>query len=253
MDHYRVQARAGFRKARTADRLLARAKTVLRAIRSRDFVGSYELECPLCGFSGLFGWAGDPPRRDARCPMCHSLERHRLMKLWFDQNEGLLQGGSALHFAPEPGVVRIFKPVAGQYATADITPGRADLALDIEALPQDMTATYDWILCSHILEHVDDRKALAGLHRVLKPKGTLLILVPIVEGWLSTYEDPSVQTKADRSRYFGQWNHVRYYGADIRERITAAGFDLEEFTAAEPQVSQYGLIRGEKVFVATKG
>ena len=52
--------------------------------------------------------------------------------------------------------------------------------------------------------------------------------------------------------HFGQENHVRYYGADVRDRIRAAGFGLKEFVASEPDVSRYGLLRGETIFVASK-
>jgi hypothetical protein len=45
---------------------------------------------------------------------------------------------------------------------------------------------------------------------------------------------------------------VRYYGADIRDRIRTAGFLLDEFTAEGEDVLTYGLQRGEKVFIATK-
>lgn len=242
-----------FRAPSAASRLVGRARAVLRVLRDRRFVGNHEIECPMCGFTGLFGWFGDPPRRDACCPSCRSLERHRLVKLWFDRNKSRLIGGTALHFAPEPAVVKIFKPAAGRYVTADIAPGRADVVLDIEDMRSEADGSYDWIICSHVLEHVDDRRALAELRRILKPGGTLIVMIPLVEGWPLTLEDPEVQSKTDRARYYGQWDHVRYYGADVRQRIAAAGFKLDEFTATEPDVSRYGLTRGEKVFLARAG
>jgi len=45
---------------------------------------------------------------------------------------------------------------------------------------------------------------------------------------------------------------VRYYGADVRGRIRAAGFQLEEFTAEGEDVLTYALQRGEKVFIARR-
>ena len=33
--------------------------------------------CPICGYHGLFQVFGTPPRYDARCGGCGSLERHR--------------------------------------------------------------------------------------------------------------------------------------------------------------------------------
>ena len=50
--------------------------------------------------------------------------------------------------------------------------------------------------------------------------------------------------------HFGQEDHVRYYGADFRQRISAGGFKLiNEFTSEGEDVLRYGLLRGEKTFV----
>lgn len=43
--------------------------------------GVMQRECTLCGFHGYFKWFGMPPRFDARCPSCGSLERHRLFAI----------------------------------------------------------------------------------------------------------------------------------------------------------------------------
>ena len=59
-------------------------------------------------------------------------------------------------------------------------------------------------------------------------------------------------TPEERLLHFEQSDHVRYYGADIRDRIRAAGFALGEFTAVEPFVSRHSLWRGEKIFVASR-
>ncbi len=76
--------------------------------------------------------------------------------------------------------------------------------------------------------------------------------MPVVEGWTTTYEDPTKQTREERYEYFGQWDHVRRYGSDVRRRILEAGFTFEEFTAVEPQVTRHGLFPGEKLFIASK-
>src|ERR1700722_16610286 len=57
--------------------------------------------CPVCGYHGFFTHFGRPPRLDARCPSCNSLERHRLFWLWFGGDKSKLEG-PLLHFAPEP-------------------------------------------------------------------------------------------------------------------------------------------------------
>jgi len=222
-----------------------------RADVVRKLGGVHPRTCNICGYKGRFAYFGDPPRQDARCKGCDALERHRLLKLWVDSEGGRLAGSEVLHFAPEPAVARIVRPLAKKYVSADITVGRADIVINIEKidLPDQ---SVDWIVCSHVLEHVDDAAALGELFRILRPGGTLTIMIPIVEGWDQTYENRGIATDAERELHFGQSDHIRFYGRDIRDRIVKAGFLLSEFTALEPQVVEYGLSRGEKVFVAKR-
>jgi SAM-dependent methyltransferase len=212
---------------------------------------SFPRTCSVCGYRGRFTSAGRPRRIDARCPKCGSAERYRLLALWLDRHGGGLRTARVLHFAPEKGLTQLLKARLGSYQSADVAPGRADLVLNIEAIAEP-DASYDCIVCSHVLEHVDDAKALREIHRVLKPGGLALIMLPVIEGWSRTYENPAVAAPEERKRHYGQSDHVRYYGADVRERIRSAGFELDEFTAEGEDVLTYGLTRGEKVFIATK-
>ncbi len=60
------------------------------------------------------------------------------------------------------------------------------------------------MLCSHVLEHVeDDRVAMAELARMLRPGGWLVVLVPIDHDRLRTYEDPCVTEPSERSGHSG--------------------------------------------------
>ncbi len=218
----------------------------------RAYVNQADAECPCCGYRGQFRTHGYTARLGVACPRCGSVDRHRLIKLaaldgFFD-----LSGKRVLHFAPEKAVtdlVQGFGP--GDYRTADISPGRADMVLDIEAmdLPDDST---DVVIASHILEHVDDRTALSEIRRILAPSGQLIAMVPLIEGWSSSYEDPARSSPEERAAHFGQPDHVRFYGADFRDRIRQAGFTLDEYTAGGAESVRYRLNRGEKVFLATK-
>jgi len=212
---------------------------------------SFPRTCSVCGYRGRFQAAGRPRRIDARCPRCGSAERYRLFALWLDRHGSALRTARVLHFAPEKGLAKLLKARVGAYQSADITPGKAEIVRNIEAI-EEPNASFDCVVCSHVLEHVDDRKALKEVYRVLKPGGVVLIMLPVIEGWATTYENKAVVTPEDRMRHYGQSDHVRYYGADVRDRIRAAGFLLDEFTAEGEDVLTYGLARGEKVFVATK-
>lgn len=210
----------------------------------------HERTCPLCGFQGKFGVKGRPPRLDARCMRCGSLERHRLFWLWFRGDSSLLPE-PILHFAPEPILVDRFRQIYRQYRTADLYEN-ADLKLDIEDIRLE-SGSINTVICNHVLEHVDDGAALSEIYRVLSNGGVMVCSVPIIEGWDVTYENDEATSPRDRELHFGQNDHIRYYGRDFRDRLQKAGFaKIDEITAEGPDVIQYGLVRGEKLFVCRK-
>jgi SAM-dependent methyltransferase len=207
--------------------------------------------CPVCGYAGRFLPFGLPPRPEARCPCCGALERHRLLA-YVDRTHGILQEAKALlHFAPEPLIATKLRRACLLYVSADIADPAADVRLDIENMDVP-DGTFDTVLCSHVLEHVDDRRALAEIHRVLMPGGRLVAMVPLAEGCRRTYENPQVRDPGARELHFGQRDHVRRYGADFRDRVRDAGFGLREFTAEGADAIHYGFTFGEKVFVCDK-
>ena len=125
----------------------------------------------------------------------------------------------------------------------------------------DLTATtyhdssFDFILCSHVLEHIpNDQQAMAEMYRILKPGGTTIIQVPLQD--TPTYENPDIITAKERLIHFGQSDHVRIYGLDIKERLETAGFQIhvekcsDIFSARE--IDYYGLDKTEILFVGYK-
>jgi predicted SAM-dependent methyltransferase len=217
----------------------------------KSLKGLHPRECPCCGFHGKFKAFGHPPRYDAKCPQCSSLERHRLLFI-IDRDKGILDGiQSILHFAPEQIVRNYLQNKVNKYTSADLFESGVDLKEDIEniSLPSE---SMESVLCSHVLEHVDDKKALKSIYRILKPGGKLIAMVPICEGWEKTYENPAIKDPVQREIHFGQHDHVRYYGRDFIERMINAGFEVTLYTAKPEDCIKYGLIRGEKIFVGKK-
>jgi len=213
--------------------------------------GVHPRHCPICGYSGFFRATGTPPRFDARCPSCYSLERQRLFVL-MDQKKYFLKGiSSLLHFAPEIVLERYLRARVHEYASADLYKPRADRNEDIEniSLPNE---NIDAVFCSHVLEHVDDKKALKEIFRILKPGGIFITMVPICEGWHETYENAAITDPKERDLHFGQYDHVRYYGSDFIKRLESAGFNVSVFVASPADTVKYGLQRGEKIFFGTK-
>jgi SAM-dependent methyltransferase len=228
----------------------ATTRTLLAMLRSKD--NAHSRTCPVCGYTGVFDLTtyGTPPRWDSECPRCKSNERRRLMAMAF-ASLPIGRDAKILHFAPEKPLADRLRGSYPEYRTAQLKPGRADLTLDMEDIGLE-SSSIDVILCSHVLEHVDDAKALPELFRILRPAGRLLIMVPIVEGWVATYDNPAILSREDRSLHFGRVDHLRWYGADLRRRLRSAGFELSEFTAEGEKSVKYGLLRGEKVFICRK-
>jgi hypothetical protein len=225
--------------------LLLTLPKMLRAARPR-----HVRSCPICGYRGYFLLGGRPPRVDAKCRQCRSHERHRLFWLWLSRGNYKL-AEPILHFAPEASLVEHFRATYADYTTADLYK-EADRKLDIEAIDLP-TGSMNTVICNHVLEHVADRVALRELARVLSPTGQLICSVPIVEGWDTTYENDAVSTPVERELHFGQKGHLRYYGRDFRDRLREAGFaHIEEVTAEGPDVVEYALSRGEKLFICRK-
>jgi SAM-dependent methyltransferase len=215
----------------------------------------YNRECCLCGFKGkfeYFGAAGSILRNEASCPKCKSLERHRLFWLYAHTEKGLSSSlEPILHFAPEKILEKKLRLISSDYKTADLFQANVDLKLNIEKLDL-ADKSIGTVFCFHVLEHVNDKKALSELRRVIKKEGKLFIMVPIIEGWESTYENPNIKDPSLRLLHFGQSDHVRFYGRDLRDKIRSAGFEkIEEFTASGEDVLKYGLFRGEKLFICS--
>lgn len=213
--------------------------------------GVHPRTCPVCGYQGKFHAWGMPLVLDCACGKCDSLERHRLFAL-MDERHGILRDvKSMLHFAPENVLRNKFRSTIPDYRAVDLFRADVDFQCNIEdtRLP---SASVDAVFASHILEHVDDRKAIAELHRILKPGGKLIAMVPLIEAWDRTYEDSSVTSESGRDLHFGQYDHVRFYGRDFMQRLEEPGFTVTSYMGTPQECVKYGLQRGEKVFVAVK-
>jgi SAM-dependent methyltransferase len=194
------------------------------------------IECPLCGwrFRRLRAF-GRVRRADALCPRCGSLERTRLLWLYLERETDVgVRPQSLLHIAPEPAISRRLRRIPTlAYVTGDLERSDVDMKLDITDLPLE-SERFDALICSHVLEHVpDDRRAIAELHRVLRPGGIAWMMVPVEGGRGSTFEDPTVTDPAERLRLFNQSDHVRVYGTDFPERLRAAGFEVSAIDYAK--------------------
>lgn len=194
------------------------------------------LECPVCGYkSKNFLSVGEPPRLNAKCPSCNSLERTRMIWHFLVNEKNILSGSmKVLHIAPDKGFyskltkLKNIDYTAGDYFAEGYTYDKDVVNLDITNLYFD-DSTFDALICIHVLEHiVDDAKAMSEVLRVLKPGGWAILQVPIDVKRKKTYEDWSITSPEERIKHFGQRDHVRQYGLDYKDRLTKVGFTVEK-------------------------
>lgn len=220
--------------------------------REQFAYGKLPRVCPICGHTGVMIAVGHPPRWDARCALCGSRERHRLLWLWVTRDGvNRLAGKRILHFAPEKALRRALRDEPG-YETADLVQRGVTHQVDITRLPMP-DGTYDVAIANHVLEHIDDdRQAMRELFRVLKPGGIALLTAPINPTRQDTYEDPSITDPAARTAHFNAPDHRRYYGLDFADRLGEAGFRVDTFRLPPPLEVRFSLLPMEWLYIASR-
>lgn len=88
-----------------------------------------------------------------------------------------------------------------------------DVAKDVSGLG---VGSFDAIICSNVLEHIeDDIAVLNNMNKLLRKDGILMILVPAMPVIYGTLDE-----------YLG--HHRRYSNKEIRTKLESAGFKIEE-------------------------
>jgi len=190
-------------------------------------------------------------RSNALSPSTFSLERHRLLWLYLkNETDFFMEQKKVLHIAPEQCFLNRFRKQKNlNYTTADLYSPIADVKADICELPFEEN-TFDIVFSNHVLEHIeDDKKAMNELYRVLKPGGMGIFQIPQDLNLEKTYEDFTITSPEERSKHFGQYDHVRVYGRDYFNRLRAAGFTVNEVdyssTISKELIKKYCLVKGE--------
>lgn len=225
------------------------------------FYRGSDVTCPICEarYRTFLPYGRLRPRPNALCPNCLSLERHRLIWVYLqDRSDFFLRNQKVLHIAPEACYIPRLEKLHGDgYITADIESPLAKVKMDIHAIPFPED-TFDVVLCNHVLEHVNnDIHAMSEIRRVLKPGGFAILQVPFFNPvGETTFEDNSITDHREREKVFGQSDHVRKYGHDYPQRISASGLEAVEDeyvnTLSEETRKRFGLVKGEIIYKGVK-
>lgn len=171
--------------------------------------------------------------KEYSCPNCGASDRERLYKLYLDQFP-FSKGGALIDFAPAPALQSYLKSFDVQYRSADLFMEGVDDKVDITDMKIYEDESIDFFVCSHLLEHVDDKKALSELWRILRYGGKGILMTPIIKSESAFDEDLKLDDIEERWRRFAQDDHVRLYSkSEFLKRVRDAKFRIREYTAKD--------------------
>lgn len=219
-----------------------------KIVHLSDLVPNGKYYCNLCGLHVPFMLdtgiespvffkrkiVGGGKRNNCICPVCGGGDRERWVKYVITNKLHISsEKATVLHFAPERQIEDVLRQCDNlEYITADIEEGRADRVEDITNISFG-NEYFDYIICNHVLEHIkQERKAFSELKRCVKTSGKIIFSVPVC--WeIDTFEDDSILTESDRLKEYGQEDHVRLYGKDLKNRLEENGFDVAYYKVSE--------------------
>lgn len=209
--------------------------------------------------------AGGGYKLNVQCPYCGSVDRSRLLYLFFQLRTDIYKKKTLLlHISPNREIARAIgananvEQVCGSIEPESYPEFNASY-IDVQRIggPDNH---YDVVVCCHVIEHVeDDTLAFSEIYRVLKPNGFAVLQVPLALNLEKTLEDKNDRTPKQRKIAYGQVDHVRLYGLDYLEKIKAAGFKVvldNPFTNGwlnREELERHRLDPIEDVIVAHKG
>ena len=160
------------------------------------------MKCNLCGYEGDFLPMGD--RKNAKCPNCKSLERHRE----FANIVKIKDFDKVYHASPNKGLKSYLSN------KCDYSFGYYETGNDLRAIHH-LPETFNYIIAIHVLEHIDgDALAISEVYRTLKRGGKFILQVPYEKKL--THDRINIYTKSS-----------------IGKKLKKAGFRVRNLTSGE--------------------
>lgn len=215
-----------------------RLRSGFALLRAREFALAWR-RCPFCGPSALVRLRAD--EIGVRCVRCAASVVHLSLGLALHNCAPDLRACDVCELSARGPLVAYLRRSARSLAVSEYFPGIVAGSIHSGVRCEDVQcltypdASFDVVTHTEVLEHVaDDARAFAQLRRVLRPGGIMLFTVPLHggthtlerarlrDGVIEHLQPPVHHT--DPLRGGRGILAFRDYGADIVERLLAAGF-----------------------------
>ena len=219
-----------------------------KAIHSEtDSLASTAFKCPFCGFVGPLEMMGadrfpilqkleviGAGRRAAKCPVCKSTDKERLIYTFLKDVEQLELKSDLkiLHIAPENNLQLWLESISTNYIAGDAFLQNQHFIGNVQFVDIRNTVlpdnNFDYIICNHVICDIkEDKLALSEIYRILGYGGVAILQVPITKV-SGTVEYENVKSKEEREIAYGYGYHERIYNdADYVELLSSIGFNVE--------------------------
>lgn len=208
--------------------------------------------------------AGGGYKTNTRCPNCGSVDRARLLALFFKlRTDAFYKKTDILHISPNKSIADLLCKYSNiNHVVGALEPDEFKkynpIRMDVQKIDL-CDNQFDIVICCHIIEHVaDDDSAIREIYRILKPKGFAVLQVPLALNLRKTLEEKSLKTSKERKTAYGQTDHLRLYGIDYFDKLNSAGFRIvrdnpfDNKWLCEQELEKHRLDRIEDVIVAFK-
>lgn len=203
---------------------------------------------------------GDDIRLNAQCPNCSSLERNRLL-FYYLKNETTVftDNPSILHVSPEECIKKHLIKNPNYYdIDIDNYKNSARYKVDITQKLPFPENKFDYIICSHVLGHIEqEENAANNLFRALNVDGRAIIITYIDQSSTTTMNF-KLETDIEKLKKYGEFDLLRFHGLDFQERLSRENIEVEKldyrmkFDEADRKKFSLGDGRREILFICRK-
>lgn len=198
-----------------------------------------------------------------KCPRCSATDRERFLVSFLlkDEVDRCADKTRVLDVGPKLRQIRRLRQHFGDhYVCVDRFAKHVDMNLDITHMPEVGDDQFSLIICSHVLEHVEnDRAAVKEFSRILEVGGRVACLVPIDKSLVDKLEGSDTETPAERWSKYLDGDHRRLYSRrSLEDLFKSYGFSVSYFTFSDlggPLGSKLGLAADSRIYLFknTKG